>query len=97
MSPALQADSLPTELSGKPSGIWSSQQSTALHLPMRKASPAVQGAQLISQNKLESIPELNEGLSEKEQQLNKGKELRFWGVKVEKILFSFLRIPQRDP
>ena len=96
-SPALQADSLPTELSGKPSGIWSSQQSTALHLPMRKASPAVQGAQLISQNKLESIPELNEGLSEKEQQLNKGKELRFWGVKVEKILFSFLRIPQRDP
>ena len=64
---------------------------------MRKASAAVQGAQLTSQNKLESIPELNEGLSEKEQQLNKGKELRFWGGKVEKRLFSFLGIPQRDP
>ena len=56
---------------------------------MRKASPAVQGAQLTSQNKLESIPELKEGLSEEEQQLNKGKELRFWGVKVEKMFFSF--------
>ena len=64
---------------------------------MRKASPAVQGAQLTSQNKLESIPELKEGLSEEEQQLNKGKELRFWGVKVEKMFFSFLGIPQRDP
>lgn len=55
--------------------------------------PHHQGAQPTSQQKLESIPELNEGLREKEKQLNKGKEPRFWGIKVEKTISRFLGTP----
>ena len=54
--------------------------------------PHHQGAQPTSQQKLESIPELNEGLREKEQ-LHKGKEPGFWGIKVEKTIFRFLGTP----